>query len=101
MAEQAEAHREKGSEDGIPHPVEDKIPTVKCVYCGDFMVRDQLPRCNRVFGIGLLVLGIAVSAFMSLVIGLPLVVIGAYMGCATRPVWVCRLCTAMVDRDGN
>ena len=65
------------------------------------MVRDQVHRCNRTFGIGLLILGLLISAFVSLVIGLPLVVIGAYMGSATRLVWVCRQCTAMVDRDGN
>ncbi len=37
----------------------------------------------------------------TLVVGLPLVVIGAYMGSAIRPVWVCRVCSAMVDRDGD
>ena len=104
MIEQAEL---KGGVGGgaMPQEVktshEEKAPTVKCVYCEDFMVRDHVPRFNRTFGIGLLVLGLVISAFMALVIGLPLVAIGAYMGSATRHVWVCPACAAMVDRDGN
>ncbi len=101
MAEQAELERAGGQEQMSETSGKETAPTVKCVYCGDFMVRDRLPRFNRAFGIGLLVIGILVSAVLSLVIGLPLVVIGAYMGSAARHVWVCRLCAAMVDRDGN
>jgi len=101
MSEQSELQLENGSEHEIAPPCEDTVPTVKCVFCGDYMVRDRLPRFNRVFGIGLLVLGIVISAFVSLVVGLPLVAFGAYMGRANRSVWVCRLCAAMVDRNGN
>jgi len=101
MAEQPKLQRENGSEHGITFPGDGAVATIKCIYCGDYMVRDRLPRFNRTFGIGLLVLGLVISAFMALVIGLPLVAIGAYMGSATRHVWVCPACAAMVDRDGN
>ena len=72
----------------------------RCPYCGDSMVREKRPHFNRAFGIGLLVAGILLSIFM-LFVGLPLVVIGAYMGIASRPVWVCAGCAAVVDRDDN
>jgi len=101
MAEQPKLQRENGSEHGITFPGDGAVATIKCIYCGDYMVRDRLPRFNRTFGIGLLVLGLVISAFMALVIGLPLVAIGAYMGSSTRHVWVCPACAAMVDRDGN
>jgi hypothetical protein len=104
MAEQAEPKPAESTEHGsvvTPPPGEEKIPAIKCVYCGDVMVRDQVSRFNRTAGIGLLVLGLVISALVSLVVGLPFVVIGAYLGSATRSVWVCRLCAAMVDRDGN
>lgn len=75
---------------------------VKCVcaYCGDSMVREKLPRFNRGFGIGLLILGILLS-FFALFVGLPLVAIGAYMGVASRAVWVCQACAAVVDRNDH
>lgn len=101
MAEQSELQQENVSEQGIVSPGDVAIPTIKCIYCGDFMVRDRLPRFNRTFGIGLLIVGLVSSASLSLVVGLPLVAFGAYMGRANRSVWVCRLCAAMVDRDGN
>lgn len=99
MAEQAELEQVGCVEREAERPQGEQAPTVRCVYCGDFMSRGQLPRFNRTFGVGLLVLGLAIAAFMSLVVGLPLVVLGAYMGSSSRSVWVCRLCAAMVDRD--
>ena len=101
MIEQVELERTEVAGHEVESPHQEQVPIIKCAYCGDSMVRDRLPRFNRAFGIGLLVLGLVVAAFMSLVVGLPLVVIGAYMGSATRSVWVCRLCAAMVDRDGK
>ena len=102
MVEQMEQDRlRRGAEPMTETFLEEKDPKVTCVYCGDSMDRDQVPRFSRFFGIGLLVLGLAVSAVVSLVVGLPLVVIGAYMGSAVRSVWLCRVCSAMVDRDGN
>ena len=101
MAEQPKLQRENGSEHGITFPGDGAVATVKCIYCGDYMVRDRLPRFNRTFAIGLLILGLVLSAIMSLGVGLPLVAFGAYMGRANRSVWVCRLCAAMADRDGN
>jgi len=41
------------------------------------------------------------SAFAVLLVGLPLVVIGAYMAVARRSVWLCRECGAVVDRHGT
>ncbi len=73
----------------------------KCACCGDGMTRDVVPRFSRPYGITILILGLLLSMFMSLLLGLPMVVIGAYMGAANRAVWMCRACGAVVDRIGN
>jgi hypothetical protein len=71
-----------------------------CVHCGHPMMREKLAQFNRAFGIAILVLGILLSFFV-LFVGLPLVVIGAYMGIASRAVWTCLSCGAVVDRHGD
>jgi hypothetical protein len=71
-----------------------------CAYCGNPMVRYKLPRFSRGLGIGLLVVGI-LSSFFTLFVGLPLVAIGAYMGVASRAVWVCPACNVVVDRNDH
>jgi hypothetical protein len=71
---------------------------VRCVYCGEDMVRDALPRFNRGFGICVLIIGLLLSMLMLLLLGLPMVVIGAYMAVASRAVWTCRACRAVVER---
>ncbi len=70
----------------------------RCVHCGEGMARDVLPRFSRGFGIAVLIVGLLLSMFMSLLLGLPMAVIGAYMGAANRAVWMCRACGAVVDR---
>lgn len=77
------------------------IAAAKCVCCGEGMAREVLPRFNRGLGIILLLVGVLLSLFMSLVLGLPMVVIGAYLGLASRSVWTCWTCGAVVDRIGT
>lgn len=80
---------------------EKAAPAVMCVYCGEGLVRGELPRFNRGFGIVILIMGLLLSTFALLLIGLPLVVIGAYMAVASRSVWTCQECGAVVDRHGT
>jgi ABC-type phosphate transport system permease subunit len=65
------------------------------------MAHNVLPRFNRGYGIVVLIVGILLAMFLSLLLGLPMVVIGAYMGAANRAVWTCRACGAVVDRIGT
>ncbi len=80
---------------------EEAASNARCVYCGDGMVRGELPKFNRGFGIVVLILGMMLSIFMLLILGLPMVVIGAYMVVASRSVWTCPGCRAMVDRNAG
>ncbi len=79
---------------------EELAAAARCAYCGEGMARDVLPRFNRAYGIAVLIVGILLSLFMSLLLGLPMVVMGAYMGVANRVVWTCRACGVVVDRVG-
>ncbi len=81
-------------------PAENVAVTAKCTYCGASMVQGEMARFNRGFGIVILTLGLLLSIFMLLLLGLPMVVIGAYMGVASRSVWTCPACRAVVDRNG-
>lgn len=81
--------------------VEETAANARCAYCGDGMVRMELPRFNRGFGIVVLILGLMLSVFMLLLLGLPMVVIGAYMVIASRSVWTCPGCRAVVDRNAG
>ncbi len=80
---------------------EETAAIAKCVYCGDSMVRGELPKYNRGFGIVILILGLMLSVFMLLLLGLPMVIIGAYMVIASRSVWACPACRAVVDRNAG
>lgn len=80
---------------------EEKAVAVRCAHCGEDMVRDELPRFSRSFGIVVLAIGLLLSIFVSLLVGLPMVVIGAYMAVASRSVWNCQACGAVVDRNGT
>ena len=80
---------------------EETAAKARCVYCGDSMVRRELPKFNRAFGIVVLILGLMLSVFMLLLLGLPMVVIGAYMMVASRSVWACPACRAVVDRNAS
>ncbi len=85
----------------VPEPdSETEVPALvaRCVYCGGDMVRAQLPKFNRGFGIVILVMGLLFSLF-TLVVGMPIVVVGAYLSVASRSVWGCRACGALVDRN--
>ena len=77
---------------------EEPAVEARCAYCGAGMARGVLPRFNRAYGIAVLIVGILLSLFMSLLLGLPMVVIGASMGVANRAVWTCRGCGVVVDR---
>ncbi len=113
MLEQVDVERDESirQEDEAlpPNPDNDLDPTghreepaaARCVYCGEGMARDVLPRFSRGYGIAVLIAGLLLALFMSLLLGLPMVVIGAYMGAASRPVWICRACGAVVDRFGS
>ncbi|TET32575.1 MAG: hypothetical protein E3J72_19455 [Planctomycetota bacterium] len=79
-------------------PQEEAAGAARCVHCGEGMAQYVLPRFNRSFGIVVLIVGIVLSIFMSLLLGLPLVVIGAYLGIVSRAVWMCRACGAVVER---
>jgi len=103
VVEQADLERAGGPEDeSAESRHEQTVSEVKCAcaHCGNLMVRDKLPRFSRGLGIGLLVLGI-LSSFFALLIGLPLVAVGAYMGVASRAVWICPACAAVVDRNDH
>jgi ABC-type phosphate transport system permease subunit len=80
---------------------EELAASARCVYCGEGMAHNVLPRFNRGYGIVVLIVGLLLSMFLSLLLGLPMVVIGAYMGAANRAVWTCRACGAVVDRIGT
>ena len=80
---------------------EELAAAATCVYCGERMAHSVLPRFNRGYGITILIVGLLLSMFLSLLLGLPMVVIGAYMGAANRAVWTCRACGAVVDRIGT
>jgi hypothetical protein len=73
----------------------------RCVCCGEGMDREVLPRFSRGYGILVLIVGILLAMFVSLLLGVPMAVIGAYMGAANRNVWVCRACGTVVDRIGT
>ncbi len=99
MGKQPDASRDGSpGDDGESSAEEDLVATVKCVYCSEGMARDVLPRFSRGYGIMVLILGLLLSMFMSILLGMPMVIIGAYMGAANRAVWSCRTCGAMVDR---
>ena len=72
---------------------------ITCVYCDDNMVRDKLPKYNRSFAIVILVMGFLLSVFAMLLLGPPMMVIGAYMAVTSRSVWRCRACGVVVDRN--
>ena len=74
---------------------------IRCMCCDDGMVRDELPRYNRVFAIAILVIGCLLSLFTLLLLGLPMAVIGAYMAVTSRPVWICRACGVVAERNGT
>ncbi|MHC4662683.1 MAG: hypothetical protein ACYS8W_13460 [Planctomycetota bacterium] len=77
---------------------EEAATAARCIHCGEEMAHHMLPRFSRGFGIVVLIVGLVLSVFMSLLLGLPLVVIGAYLGVASRAVWMCQACGALVDR---
>ncbi|MHC4695779.1 MAG: hypothetical protein ACYTFA_03435 [Planctomycetota bacterium] len=90
---------EEAERDSEGSLVEEAVANARCAYCGDNMVRGKLPKFNRGFGIVVLILGLMLSVFMLLLLGLPMVVIGAYMTIASRSVWACPACRAVVDRN--
>lgn len=81
---------------------EGETVTAKCSHCGGEMAREVRSRFSPGFGIAFLILGILFSLFVSLLLGLPMVVIGAYLAWASKHVWRCPECEALVDRaEGN
>lgn len=103
MGEQQDVVRDQSPEREDEAWLERELAPVKqsgarCVYCGEGMARDVLPRFSRGYGIMVLIVGLLLAMFMSLLLGLPMVVIGTYMSVANRAVWMCRACGAVVDR---
>ena len=74
------------------------VTQVRCVCCGEGMYHEILSRFNRGFGMVVLVMGLLISLFMSLLLGLPMVIFGAYLSAASRSVWMCPTCGTVVDR---
>lgn len=75
-------------------------PAVKCIYCDAHMFQDEIPRFSRVLGIVILIMGVLLSLSIWF-FGLPMVIIGAYMSVASKPVWTCKGCGVVVDRYGS
>ncbi len=88
-------------EKGEAVPGEKAAAAVTCFCCGEGVVRAELARFNRGFGIIVLIMGLLLSVFAVLLVGLPLVVIGAYLAVARRSVWMCPECGVVVDRYGT
>ena len=97
MEEETEVERDK-IVDQEDEASQEAIAAIKCVYCGENMSCNVLPRFNRSLGIIILIVGVLLSLFMSPLLGLPIVVIGAYMGAASRSVWMCKSCGTVVER---
>ncbi len=98
MEEQSDVELRRGNE--ASH-AEELTAQARCVCCGEGMAHGVLPRFSRGYGITILIVGLLLSLFMSLLLGLPMVMIGAYMGAANRAVWMCPACGAVVDRIGT
>lgn len=97
MEEEMDVERDKTA-DQENEALQEAIAAIKCVYCGENMFCGVLPRFNRSFGIIILIVGVLLSFFMSPLYGLPMVVIGAYMGAASRSIWMCESCGTVVER---
>jgi len=70
----------------------------KCAHCSGEMAAEVVSKFSPGVGIAILALGLLISLIASLLFGLPIVLIGAYLGWASRSVWRCPECGAMVDR---
>ena len=102
MAKQPRADRDESlTSDSETSDGEEFAAAARCVCCGEGMAHNVLSRFSRGYGITLLIVGLLLSLFMSLLLGLPMVMIGAYMSAANRAVWMCRACGAVVDRIGT
>lgn len=95
--EEADVERDRTA-DQENEASQEAIAALKCVYCGEDMSCRVLPRFNRSFGVIILIVGVLLSLFMSPLYGLPIVVIGAYMGAASRSIWMCESCGTVVER---
>jgi hypothetical protein len=89
------------SDSGASYGRDEGQRAARCVCCGEGMAREVLPRFSRGYGILVLIVGVLLAMFVSLLLGVPMAVIGAYMGAANRNVWVCRSCGTVVDRIGT
>jgi ABC-type phosphate transport system permease subunit len=93
--EQAGTEEPEAGGNAAPAPA---VPVARCLYCGEGMFSEVWPRFSRGFGIVVLIVGLLVSIFLSILLGLPVVVLGTYIWIASRNVWVCRECGSVVDR---
>ena len=77
-----------------------EMVTAKCAHCGGEMTQETVARYSRGFGIAILILGLLFCVFLPglLLLALPVVLIGAYLGWSSRSVWNCTSCGAMVER---
>ena len=102
MRELSDAEKDVGlGREQVASRGEEPAVAARCAYCGAGMASGVLPRFSRGYGITILIVGILLSILVSLLFGLPMVMIGAYMGVANRVVWTCRGCGVVVDRIGT
>lgn len=73
--------------------------TLTCAFCQGQMSPFTGPRHNRNMGGFLLGAGLLSSLFwIGPVLGIPLLIMGAYMTGAKRELWVCRDCHTAIER---
>ena len=77
---------------------EESVPGPRCTCGGESMAVESLPRFDRRIGFAFLILGFLVLLFISLLLGLIMVLTGAYLSLAQRPVWWCPACGTVVER---
>jgi hypothetical protein len=82
-----------------------KVKTLKCEKCGGEMIPRTVARHSPAAVILLLVFGL-IFCFLglftmgiTLIIGIPLLIIGFLLGVQTRGVWLCKDCRTMIDRQ--
>lgn len=70
-----------------------------CQHCSGEMKKKSKANHSQFMALLLLLFGLIASLTgVGLVIGIPMILIGLYMGVATKKIWMCKNCGSVIER---
>ena len=76
-----------------------KLKELECKQCNGIMRTKNITKHSQGLSILIILVGLVLSASIALaIVGIPMILVGIFMGCAHKNCWVCEQCGCKIEK---